>query len=94
MTVPPLVRWGLIDAIWRRRTARPAAAHEDGACWAFIVEKPRFILFGRFPYAEQWRPLFVVVIFVAMILASCDRRLWGRRLALICGRRPRRSRGC
>src|SRR5206468_5009919 len=26
---------------------------------------------------------FVVVIFIALILASCDRRLWGRRLALL-----------
>ena len=59
------------------------ACRGDGACWAFIAEKLRFILFGRFPYAEQWRPLVVVVIFVALILASCDRRLWGRRLRLL-----------
>ena len=49
----------------------------------FHCEKGRFILFGRFPYEEHWRPLFVVVIFIAMILASCDRRLWGRRLAIL-----------
>ncbi len=81
MTIPPILRWGLIDAIWSAPNGQ--ACRGDGACWAFIGEKIRFILFGRFPYAEQWRPLLVVVIFVAAILASCDRRLWGRRLVLL-----------
>jgi general L-amino acid transport system permease protein len=85
LTVPPLIRWAVIDAIWNApngQACRPGG-QEAGACWAFIGEKWRFILFGRFPYAEQWRPLFVVVIFIGLILASCDRRLWGRRLMLL-----------
>lgn len=81
VTIPPVVRWAFVDAIWSADSGR--ACHGDGACWAFIGEKLRFILFGRFPYQESWRPLFVVVIFIALILASCDRRLWGRRLAVL-----------
>jgi general L-amino acid transport system permease protein len=81
VTVPPLIRWGLIDAIWHADSGR--ACRGDGACWAFVGEKLRFILFGRFPYEEQWRPLVVIAVFVALILASCDRRLWGRRLAVL-----------
>jgi general L-amino acid transport system permease protein len=81
VTIPPVIRWAVIDAIWHADSGR--ACRGDGACWAFIAEKGRFILFGRFPYEEHWRPLFVVVIFIAMILASCDRRLWGRRLAIL-----------
>jgi general L-amino acid transport system permease protein len=79
--IPPVIRWALVDAIWHAETGR--TCHSGGACWAFIAEKGRFILFGRYPYQEHWRPLLVVVIFIAMILASCDRRLWGRRLALL-----------
>ena len=79
--IPPVVRWAVIDAVWHGETGR--ACRTGGACWAFIAEKGRFILFGRYPYAEHWRPLFTIVIFVAMILASCDRRLWGRRLAIL-----------
>jgi general L-amino acid transport system permease protein len=79
--IPPVIRWALIDAVWHAETGR--ACRAGGACWAFIAEKGRFILFGRYPYAEHWRPLFTVVIFIAMILASCDRRLWGRRLAVL-----------
>src|SRR5277367_2739402 len=81
LAISRLVRWALIDAIWHADSGRECRG--DGACWAFIAEKIRFILFGRFPYAEQWRPLFVVLIFVGLILASCDRRLWGRRLMLL-----------
>ncbi len=36
MTIPPLVRWAVIDAVWRRRHGR--ACRGDGACWAFIGE--------------------------------------------------------
>jgi general L-amino acid transport system permease protein len=79
--IPPVFRWAFIDAVWHAETGR--ACRAGGACWAFIAEKGRFILFGRFPYAEHWRPLFAVVIFIAMILASCDRRLWGRRLVVL-----------
>jgi general L-amino acid transport system permease protein len=79
LAIPPLIRWGLIDAVWHAESGR--ACRGDGACWAFVGEKLRFILFGRFPYEEQWRPLAVVVIFIAMIAASCWRGLWGRPLA-------------
>jgi general L-amino acid transport system permease protein len=81
LTVPAAVRWAFVDAIWSAPNG--PACRGNGACWAFISEKIRFILFGRYPYAEHWRPLFVVVVFIAMILASCDRRLWGRPLAAV-----------
>ncbi len=86
VTIPPAIRWALVDAIWSApngQTCRGAMGQEGGACWAFIGEKIRFILFGRFPYAEQWRPLLVVVVFVGLIVASCNRRLWGRRLMVL-----------
>src|ERR1044071_2071417 len=85
-TIPPLVEWAFIDAVWSApngKACRGPGGEEAGACWAFIGEKLRFILFGRYPYAEQWRPGVVVLIFVAMIAASCSRLLWGRKLALL-----------
>ncbi|MBV8779102.1 MAG: amino acid ABC transporter permease [Alphaproteobacteria bacterium] len=79
--VPPLVRWALIDAIWSAPNGQ--ACHAGGACWAFIGEKMRFILFGRYPADQEWRPIAVVAIFIAMIAAACVRPLWGRRLAVV-----------
>jgi general L-amino acid transport system permease protein len=81
VAIPPVIRWGLIDAIWQAPNG--AACHGGGACWAFIGEKFRFILFGFFPVAETWRPVVVVIVFLAMIVAACDRRMWGRRLGIL-----------
>ena len=86
VTIPPLIDWALIEAVWTAESGqacRAVAGEGEGACWAFIGEKLRFILFGRFPYEQQWRPLLAVLFFIGLILASCDRRLWGRRLLLI-----------
>jgi general L-amino acid transport system permease protein len=79
--IPPVIRWAFIDAIWHAPNG--AACHGGGACWAFIGEKLRFILFGFFPGGELWRPITVVVIFLLMIVVSCDRRSWGRRLVAL-----------
>src|SRR6202049_3474294 len=81
VTVPPVIRWALVDAVWSAPNSR--ACRGAGACWAFIAEKWRFILFGTYPYEQHWRPFCAVLIFIAMILASCDRRLWGRRLMIV-----------
>jgi general L-amino acid transport system permease protein len=78
--VPPLIRWGLVDATWSAPNG--PACRGGGACWAFIAEKFRFILFGRYPIEEQWRPIAVLCIFAVMIAAACVRQLWGRRLAV------------
>src|SRR6185312_7482729 len=80
-----VIRWGIVEAVWQAQDGRAcqAASGGAGACWAFLGVWGRFILFGRYPYAEQWRPLLVVVLFVALLLASCDRRLWGGRLAAL-----------
>jgi general L-amino acid transport system permease protein len=73
------VKWALLDAVWR--TQDPAACKlAAGACWAIVGEKYRLILFGTFPYQEQWRCLIVVILIVGMAIASGVRRLWSRRL--------------
>jgi general L-amino acid transport system permease protein len=54
-----------------------------GACWAVIADKYRLILFGRYPYDEQWRPALVVLIFIGLYIVSAMRRFWRKELALI-----------
>lgn len=80
--VPPLVEWAIVDASVRAPN-QAACAAKGGACWAFVAAWYRFILFGRFPYDQQWRPAIVVVLLIALVVASADRRLWGRPLALL-----------
>jgi general L-amino acid transport system permease protein len=74
-----LIDWGIIEAVWSAPDGKSCrAASEAGACWAFIGQWYRFILFGRYPFAEQWRPLLVVILIMSLVLGSCDRRLWQR----------------
>jgi general L-amino acid transport system ATP-binding protein len=60
--------------------ARPRAA---GACWGVVTEKARFILLGRYPQAEQWRPILATFALVTPVLASCSTRFWKPWLVLI-----------
>jgi general L-amino acid transport system permease protein len=57
----------------------------QGACWALIREKFRYIFFGSFPYEQHWRPLFAVIAMLAMLILSADRRMWNWRLLVIWG---------
>lgn len=74
----PALNWAVFDAVWS--TNDPATCRDGGACWAFIAAKFRFIIFGVYPPDEQWRPLLVIGLILAMILVSLSPRLWGARL--------------
>jgi general L-amino acid transport system permease protein len=78
--LPPLVQWALARAVWQG-DATACGVPEAGACWAVIAEKYRVILFGRYPFGEQWRPLVATALVLAIVVASCARVLSARRLA-------------
>jgi general L-amino acid transport system permease protein len=85
-TLVSFVQWGILDAVWSvpgNDTSACRAARGLGACWAVIPEKYRFILFGTYPYAEQWRPALATLIFIALFYVSCLRSFWRRELVLI-----------
>jgi general L-amino acid transport system permease protein len=80
--VPPFVSWAWLDAVWR--TGDPRACHEaSGACWAFIGEKHRFILFGTYPFEQHWRPATASVLLIALWVFSLMKRFWRWWLALL-----------
>ena len=81
VTIPPVIRWAFVDAIWQCRQ-RPRLPRRRCLLGLHRGEGPLHPV-RPLSLRRAWRPLFVVVIFIAMILASCDRRLWGRRLALL-----------
>ena len=60
------VQWGIaqcgLDACPRNDTSACRALRGLGACWAVIPEKYRFILFGTYPFDQQWRPALATLI--------------------------------
>jgi general L-amino acid transport system permease protein len=75
--LPPLFEWAVWNAVVRPDNAA-CRASPNGACWGVVAEKYRLILFGRYPYPEQWRPLIACLLLIALIVASCYRRFWRR----------------
>ncbi len=81
-----LVAWGILNAVWTAPgsdTNACRAARGIGACWAVIPEKYRFILFGTYPYDQQWRPALAVLVFIALFVLTSRRSLWRKELVLI-----------
>lgn len=70
-----LLPWGLLNATFAP-SADACRAQRDGACWGVVAEKWRPILFGRYPYAEQWRAACAGSLLAVMTLASAWPRLW------------------
>jgi len=83
--LPGLIEWAFLRAHWMGATSDVCRASQDGACWAFVSEKARFILFGTFPYDEQWRPLATLLIFFVILGTSAIRRFWKPWLLLVWG---------
>jgi general L-amino acid transport system permease protein len=86
-----VVSWALLNAVWSvpysadgiAQTAVCQQVKGFGACWAVIADKYRLILFGRYPYEEQWRPALCVLIFIGLYAVSGMRRFWRKELALV-----------
>ena len=81
--VPPFVNWLLIRAHGFDAASTVCRQDAGGACWGFISEKLRFIMFGMFPWDEQWRPLVTICVIIALLVVSCDRRFWKPWLGLV-----------
>jgi general L-amino acid transport system permease protein len=77
--VPPFFRWAFIDSAWH--TAGQACRQAAGACWSVIYMNYRFILFGFYPYEQQWRPLLAMMILFGLLFYSRDRNHWKKPLA-------------
>ena len=73
--VPPFVDWALISAVWRAPAAG-ACREAHGACWAFIGEKHRFMLFGTYPFEQHWRPALATAILMSLWVFSSLKRSW------------------
>jgi general L-amino acid transport system permease protein len=80
--LPHLLQWAVFNAVFAPDNAACRAAVETGACWGVVAEKYRLILFGRYPYAEQWRPLLACLGLIGLLVASCYRPFWKRGLLL------------
>ena len=81
--LPQLLNWALLKAVFAPSFEQCQAVRGSGACWGVVTEKYRLIIFGRYPFEEQWRPLIATIAMVAVLVASCVRPFWKPWLGLL-----------
>ncbi len=71
-TLPPLIRWGFIDATWlgdsRGVCDSTSKDGAGGACWVFIRVRLEVFLYGFYPLVERWRVNFTFMVLALAIL--------------------------
>ena len=82
--LPPFLSWAVVHAVWSAPGPEACRALEGrGACWAFIAEKHRFILFGTYPFEQHWRPALASLLLVLLWVLSALRVMWRWWLSLV-----------
>jgi len=76
VSVPPLVKFLFIDAVWsgtdRAACRADMGGSESGACWAFVRDKISYFTYGSYTVSERWR----VDIFFALLALGVGWLLW------------------
>lgn len=72
-----LLNWAVLDASFRP-DAELCRANREGACWGVVAEKWRPILFGRYPFPDQWRPAVAVSLLAGLTMLSAWPGSWRR----------------
>jgi len=81
--LPGLADWALFKAVFQRDAGVCQEARGTGACWGVIAEKYRLIIFGYYPFEQQWRPEIATLLLVGLLVASCIRTFWKPWLAAL-----------
>ncbi|MBK9243761.1 MAG: amino acid ABC transporter permease [Burkholderiales bacterium] len=81
--LPALADWALFRAVFATDAEVCQSARGTGACWGVVAEKYRLIIFGYYPFEEQWRPQLATVLLVGLLVGSCIRTFWKSWLAAV-----------
>ena len=77
-TVPDLIRFYFIDAVWtganRDACLADKAGRPVGACWAYVADRFQYFIYGSYPISQRWR----VNIVFAMFALGVAWLLWTR----------------
>lgn len=69
-------RWALWDAVFAPNQRAACLVEGAGACWSVIATRWRLILFGLYPFGEQWRSAIACGGLIATGALSCVPYFW------------------
>ena len=79
VVVMQIIQWAWIKAFFGPDDALCHAV-DGGACWGWVAEQYRNILFGSYPQSEQWRALVASLLLLGLLASCGSRRFWRARL--------------
>lgn len=66
--IPPLVHWVFLDSVVDAKNREECQALGTGACWAFIKDRYKILIYGFYPIEERWRvDLSFALLCVALV---------------------------
>ncbi|HEY7382298.1 MAG TPA: amino acid ABC transporter permease [Beijerinckiaceae bacterium] len=72
VVVPPIIKFFITDAVWTG-TSREACREDVigrpvGACWAYVIDKINYFIYGSYPVSERWRVnIFFVLLAIGVV---------------------------
>ena len=69
-------QWAVVNAIWSPDKPELCGPDRLGACWAVIAARWRLIMFGLYPFDEQWRSAISSMIVLGTVALSCFPAMW------------------
>jgi general L-amino acid transport system permease protein len=76
-------QWAVLDGVWNAKSAAECTAKGTGACWAVLPARWRLILFGVYPFEQQWRPAIGSLVLLAAAVLTCVPWFWGLRRIMV-----------
>jgi general L-amino acid transport system permease protein len=72
LVVPPVIRFLILDAVWdgagRDDCLAEKIGRPVGACWPFVAAKFRQLVYGFYPWDEQWRVNVTFALGAALLI--------------------------
>ena len=76
VAVPPIINFFFIDAVWtgndREACREDVIGRPVGACWAYVIDRINYFVYGSYPAADRWR----VNVFFALLAVGVAWMLW------------------
>jgi general L-amino acid transport system permease protein len=72
VVVPPIINFFFIDAVWtgsdREACREDVIGRPVGACWAYVIDRINYFVYGSYPAADRWRVnIFFVLLAVGVV---------------------------
>lgn len=71
-----IFEWAVLKSVWNSTDGSLCREEGAGACWAVLQARWRLIVFGLYPFEEQWRSGLACVAIVITAVVSCIPAFW------------------